>query len=159
VVLYTKYTGRRQNDFNVHAQARVEEAGRVDLTDKEAAALTRTKAVHVGLIVVSCLLAVKLAGASLAVRLFGYIQGLMVFGLALPVLSLWVAGVAEVFVEGWEPQAAARHCGRMTLTLFGALVAVGFMGVVAAFGAILIGMWTGSDAMTIDDSPRVGAEP
>ena len=51
--------------------ARVEEAGRVELTDREAAALMRMKAVHVLTVVTSCLAAVKMCGSSLSVRAGG----------------------------------------------------------------------------------------
>ena len=72
-------------------RARVEDAGRVELTDLEATALARTKAVHVVLIVLGVLASV----------------GLGEDGTFLAWIALFLGGVVESFVPG-APAAQAR---------------------------------------------------
>ena len=67
-------------------RTRVEDAGRVELDDAEAAALARTKAVHVALLVVAVLGGVWSGDGSVA--------------FFLPSLAFLLGGVAESFVPG-----------------------------------------------------------
>ena len=100
------------------ARMRVEERGRVDLGAAEAAALVRTKAVHVGLIVllVTCLV---------------WSENIFV-AVYLPLPAFWLGGVAEAVGAGGGAAAMCKGVGKAT----GALVLglVGFFILLAASG-------------------------
>ena len=92
--------------------ARVEEAGRVELTDREAAALMRMKAVHVVTVVTSCLAAVKMCGSSLSVRAGGNVAQLVMLGMLLVPLGYWLGAVAEVYGSRLTGPEIAKHIGK-----------------------------------------------
>ena len=76
-------------------RARVEDAGRVVLTDAEASALARTKAVHVVLLVLSVLVATLQDGLALGLVFVAFMLG----------------GVAEAFVPGAGVAETAKGVG------------------------------------------------
>ena len=78
-------------------RARVEDAGRVELDDAEAAGLARTKAVHVALIVLAVL--------------GGVWSGGEVF--FLPFLVFPLAGAVEAFVPGVGAAETAKRVGKV----------------------------------------------
>jgi hypothetical protein len=118
-------------------RTRVEEAGRVELTEKEAAMLVRTKAIHVCLVVASCMFAVKMAGSSMdnpfiAVdrSKFGtdehYEQfsnmdrmkhgpgGRFTVAMLVLIMAFWVGAVAEIFCRGLTPKEIGIHIATVT---------------------------------------------
>eukprot|EP01046_Picozoa_sp_COSAG06_P013605 COSAG06_NODE_827_length_12062_cov_46.356182_3_plen_147_part_00 len=88
-------------------RARIEEVGRVELSDKEANAIVKTKLIHVVMIVLGCLSAVRLAGWSAdnrsQVSLLFYLSMFLLIGL------FWIAGILEAFGEGLSKQDIWRH--------------------------------------------------
>ena len=86
-----------------NVRARVENAGRVELDDVQTAALSKTKALHIGLLVVCVPASVWLAHATAT---FG--------ACALAALPLWVGGLAEAVVPGADP---AATCKRLAQTM------------------------------------------
>ena len=87
-------------------RARVEDAGRVELGDVEAAALVRAKAVHVVLVVLAIL--------------GGVWSGDQVVAIALPFPAFLLGGVAEAFVS---TAGAARACRRVAKVVGASLLA------------------------------------
>jgi hypothetical protein len=88
-------------------RARVEDAGRVILSDGEAQALVHTKVAHITLVVVSCLAAVVLSGASQSNHV-GNAFGLFFIGMALPAVAFFVGAALEGFWDG--DKSAAQLC-------------------------------------------------
>jgi hypothetical protein len=86
---------------------RVETAGRVDLGDKEADALARTKVVHIGLIMVC-------VPASLWAAHFTASFGACFVAVA----AIWIGGLVEAFVPGATPGETARRVGETVLEAF-----------------------------------------
>ena len=101
-------------------RARVEDAGRVELSHEEAAAMARTKEVHVVIVVVTILAAVKISGGAWAASECGTedtrpcseddpVQrdpgGQMAGGFVLVVVGYFVGGLYEAF----EPGLSHRH--------------------------------------------------
>ena len=101
-------------------RARVEDAGRVELSHEEAAAMARTKEVHVVIVVVTILAAVKISGGAWAESECGTedtrpcseddpVQrdpgGKMAGGFVLVVVGSFVGGLYEAF----EPGLSHRH--------------------------------------------------
>jgi hypothetical protein len=94
--------------MNEKVRARMEQAGRVTITEAHAVALFRTKIVHIGLVVVFCLWRVHLAGGAWQTvkqdlgpddQKFGG-KGSMQFAARvglLPGLSFWLGGTCEAF--------------------------------------------------------------
>ena len=128
------------------ARARVEQVGRVELSETELANLVRSKAVHIGLIVLSCLAAVKLAGSSHdARRGGGNPLNLLILGLALPFLSYWIGAAVEVLSEGGcsSPKDAVLGLVRVTGERLLSFVGIGMIILMSTFG-------TGGGSMTND---------
>ena len=100
-----------------HVRMRVEERGRVDLGAAEAEALVRTKAVHVGLIVL--LVPCVVWSEQLEVALF------------LPFLAFWLGGVSEAVAAGGGAAAVGKGVGKATGACLLGLVGFGIL-VVAA---------------------------
>ena len=110
----------------------MEAAGRVELGDSESAALVRTKAVHVTLILLSVLVAVWSKSFNAA---------------SLPIVGFWLAGVAEAFDKPrGEPseqtvkwRSVAKVTGETLLGLFGMLVlfVAAFVGHLFFSGSVL----------------------
>ena len=76
-------------------RARVEDAGRVRLDDGEASALTRTKTVHVVLIVLAVLVSI-IGPTELSYK-------------EIPFVAFLLGGLAEVFVVGASAAEKAKH--------------------------------------------------
>lgn len=88
-------------------RARVEDAGRVELGDGEASALTRTKAVHVALIVLGVLGAVWSGVDNISAKTGeGTLQ-------TLPPLAFLLGGLAEAFVTGASVAETAKRVGKV----------------------------------------------
>ena len=81
-------------------RSRVEEAGRVELTDDEATNLARSKVVHVVLIVAAMLVTVRV-GAPLGPTWGPLVMGGIIY------LVLWLGGLIEATMAGREK--AMRH--------------------------------------------------
>ena len=80
-------------------RARVEDAGRVELGDAEAAALARTKMAHVPPIVLAVLVGVWSGDAQTAALL--------------PLLAFLVAGLAESFMSGVGGTETPKRAGKV----------------------------------------------
>lgn len=94
-------------------RTRVEVAGRVELTDAEAAGLARSKVVHIVLVVLAMLANVRIASS------FGPTQGPIVMG-GMIYFVLWLAGLVEAIATGREK--AGRHALFVTASaMLGAL--------------------------------------
>ena len=87
-------------------RARVEVEGRVELGEAEAAALMRSKAVHVALLVVAVPCAVVLGGSG----------GEFSYGLALflPSLAFWLVGATEAVLGSAGAGEACKEVGKVT---------------------------------------------
>jgi hypothetical protein len=122
VMLCTVYRQRGVRDGHERARlqlyTRVEEFGRVELQDAEAAALVRSKVVHMVLLVVVVLMGVASGDKR---------------GLPGPFLAFWLAGVAEaVVMPGTGAAEKAKGVGKATaafvlgMFVLGTLMAFGF---------------------------------
>lgn len=89
-------------------RVRVEHAGRVELSDNELKALSRSKIIHIIAVAFSCMLSVYLCGQTMAVFRSSEWDNtkeepdpafLMRIGLAWPFVAYWVAGVAEAVLS------------------------------------------------------------
>jgi len=78
-------------------RARVEDAGRVELNDAETAALVRTKAVHMCLLVLSVLVAVWIHDG---------------IAIGLPFFAFLLGGVAESLVPDAAPAQTCKRIGK-----------------------------------------------
>ena len=87
-------------------RARVEVEGRVELGKAEAAALMRSKAVHVALVVVAVPCAVALGGSGDV--------GSLVLALLLPLPALWLAGATEAVLGSAGAGEACKEVGKVT---------------------------------------------
>lgn len=87
-------------------RTRLEEAGRVDLGDADAAALARTKLVHTVVILVAVLAAVSVS----AYGGMGFWTAIIGF----PFLAFWAGGVAEAFGVGRSVSELAKAVGWTT---------------------------------------------
>jgi hypothetical protein len=96
------------NGLGEDSRKRVEESGRVELGEKEATDLLRTKAVHVFLIMVFVPAAVRSRDALLV--------------LVLPPLAFWLGGVAENVGAGGDAATIARGIGLTTASCLLGLV-------------------------------------
>lgn len=112
-------------------RSRVEEEGRVRLTEKEAAALSMMKRTHVVLVIGSCLLVVRLAGSTLAMKDSSFSGGdpselLKASMLVVPV-GYWIGGVLEASGAGLSPKDLALHIGRVTFVRISSLMLGAFI--------------------------------
>jgi hypothetical protein len=115
-------------------RARVEEAGHVELTTREAKALMRMKVVHVATIVATCLAAVRLAGSSLSANIGNNPAILFMIAVVLVPLGYMFASIAEAYGSGWSSGEVAKHCCKMFgLRLLSGLVMM-VMGGLSAMG-------------------------
>ena len=116
-------------------RARVEEAGRVELTTRETEALIRMKLVHVAVIVATCLVAVRLAGSSLSANIGNNPAILFVIAVTLVPLGYMFASIAEAYGSGWSNGEVGKHCCKMlALRLLSGLVMM-VMGGLSAMGS------------------------
>ena len=101
------------------------------LTEKEAAALSMMKLTHVLLVIGSCLLAVRLAGSTLAMKDSSFSGGdptslLKASFLVVPV-AYWLGGVLEASGAGLSPKDLALHIGRVTFVRIASLMLGAFI--------------------------------
>ena len=87
-------------------RARVEVEGRVELGEAEAAALMRSKAVHVALVVVAVPCAVVLGGS-------GDLTSLLL-AILLPLPAFWLAGATEAVLGSAGAGEACKEVGKVT---------------------------------------------
>ena len=107
----------------------------MQLDDAAAASLVRTKVVHIGLVVLSCLLPVAMGGASEQARFNGNVLGLFYGAIFIPFVAFWVGACLEAVGSGLSPRQLAAH----VCTAFGARlasIAVMFVCVMAATTSI-----------------------
>ena len=117
-------------------QSRVQDAARVTLTDGEARALSRIKAAHVGLVVLSCLLVVKVAGMSLSVKLFGNPSAVFILSLTVIPMTYWLGAVLEAVGTGLTAAQFGCHAAKAMGARLLSFVATGILMVLMTPGGV-----------------------
>ena len=111
------------------ARSNFELLGRIKLEDAEAAALVKSKATHVSLIVATVLLAVWAARTS-----YSNDMPLSVGLIVAPVVAFWLAGVIESIEPGVEGAEVCKRIGKVTLSWVLGVIGMAFLGGTAEGG-------------------------
>jgi hypothetical protein len=112
-------------------RARVEHMGRAELADVEAAALVRTKTVHVGLIVAAVVVAVWVGGTGGPNVYQGNVKKMLMWKFmalcTLPFAPFTIGGAAEAFAPGASNLQTAARVGKALGASMLGFVAFGFL--------------------------------